>query len=312
MAGCLCDSDGMVPVPFIDAHAHLWDLAGSIRYPWLTAPFRKGPNGSVEAIARNYLISDYLTDARRWNVKGLVHVDAAAAPANTLDETIWLEGIAAEHGMPNGIVAFASLHDPDVESVLKAQAAHVRVRGIRQIVNWHADPLRSFTSRDLTQDDHWRNGFGLLGRYGLSFDLQCYPGQMVGLAPLFERHPEIPIVVNHLGMPVATDPDGFKQWRQGLKALAALPHVAIKLSGVGFIYRDWTTAMIRPLLLEVIDLFGTRRCLFASDFPTDKLFGSFDRHLEAYNDIVADFSEDERRSLFSRNANRIYHLGIEL
>ena len=305
--------NSVAPIPFIDAHAHLWDLGGAIRYPWLTPPFRDdGPSGGIASIAHDYLLSDYLMDARRWNVKGFVHVDAAADPAHALDETKWLEDIAAEAGMPNAIIAFAPLHDPNVESLLKAQAAHAHVRGVRNTVNWHPDPSRSFVPRDLTQDDRWRHGFGLLGRYGLSFDLQCYPGQMQGLAPLIERHPEIPVVIDHLGMPVATDPDGFGQWRKGLKALAALPHVAIKLSGVGFIYRDWTTERIRPLLLEVIDLFGVHRCLFASDFPTDKLFASFDRHLDAYHEIVADFSEDELHSLFSRNTNRIYRLGIEL
>ena len=305
--------EAMEPIRFIDAHAHLWNLSGPIRYPWLTPPFREdGPGGSIEPIAHDYLLSDYLTDARRWNVKGFVHIDAAADAANALDETIWLEGIAAKEGMPNAIIAFAPLHDPDVESVLRAQAAHSHVRGIRNTINWHPDPLRRFAPRDLTQDDQWRHGFSLLGRYGLSFDLQCYPGQMPGLAPLIERHPEIPVIIDHLGMPVASDSDGFGQWRQGLKVLAALPHVAIKLSGVGFIYPDWTIERVRPLMLEVIDLFGAHRCLFASDFPTDRLFASFDRHLDAYHEIVADFSEDERHSMFSRNTNRVYRLGIEL
>lgn len=299
-------------IPFIDAHAHLWDLHGAIRYPWLTPPFNDGPGGSIKLIANDYLLDDYQADARRWNVKGLVHVDAAADPAQATDETRWLEGIAATHGMPNAIVAFAPLNDPDVESALKAQATYSHVRGVRQILNWHADASRRFTARDLTQDEQWRRGFGLLGRYNLSFDLQCYPGQMLALAPLFERHPEIPVIIDHLGMPIASDPDGFVQWRQGLKALAALPHVAIKLSGVGFIYPDWTTDRLRPLLLEVINLFGIHRCMFASDFPTDKLFASFDRHLDAYHQIVADFSEEERHCLFNRNANRVYRLGIQL
>ena len=113
-----------VAIPFIDAHAHLWDLGGAIRYPWLTPPFRDGPGGSIEPIAHDYLLCDYLQDARRWNVQGLVHVDAAADPANALDETRWLEGIAAAEGMPTAIVAFAPLHDPHVESLLQAQAAH--------------------------------------------------------------------------------------------------------------------------------------------------------------------------------------------
>jgi predicted TIM-barrel fold metal-dependent hydrolase len=66
----------------------------------------------------------------------------------------------------------------------------------------------------------------------------------------------------------------------------------------------------RAYVVEAIDLFGTDRAMFASDFPTDKLFGSFAQHLDAYAAITADFSEDERRALWGRNADRIYRLGL--
>jgi predicted TIM-barrel fold metal-dependent hydrolase len=299
-------------IPFVDAHTHLWDLS-QIHYPWLSPPFADdGPNGSVEPIARDYGVAEYRAALARWNVVGAVHVDAGADPAQALDETHWLEGIAAEHGLPNAIVAYAALDDPDVETQLAAQAAFPHVRGIRQIVNWHADPGRSYTPRDLMQDARWQAGYASLAEHGLSFDLQCYPAQMPGLAPLIGRHPGTPVIVNHLGMPVLSDPDGIEEWRKGLRALAALPHVAIKLSGLGFITRDWTPESVRPFLLEAIDLFGTHRCMFASDAPTDTLFAPIDRYFETYHALVADFSEDERRTLFGRNANRIYRLGLNL
>ncbi|MEG3163356.1 amidohydrolase family protein [Sphingomonas sp. PB2P19] len=297
-------------IPFVDAHIHLWDLA-QIHYAWLTPPFAEdGPNGSVAAIAKDYGLADYRADLAKWNVVGAVHVDAGADPAQALDETRWLEGLG--DALPTGIVAYAPLDDPAVEPLLAAHAAFPRVRGIRQIVNWHTDPLRTYTPSDVTQDDQWWAGFGLLGKYGLSFDLQCYAGQMAGLAPLIARHPEIPVIINHLGMPVVSDPDGLAEWRHGLRTLAAIPHVAIKLSGLGFLDRHWTFDQVRPFLLEAIDLFGTERCLFASDAPTDTLFAPVDRYLDAYHTIAADFAEDERRAMFARNANRIYRLGLDL
>ncbi|WBO21943.1 amidohydrolase family protein [Sphingomonas abietis] len=302
----------MTDIPFIDAHVHLWDLAG-IRYPWLNPPFDDGgPNGSTESIARNYLLDDYLADAARWNVKGIVHIDAGADPAQALDETRWLEGIAAGQGMPNAIVAFAPLDKPEAEMILERQAAHPHVRGIRQIVNWHRNPMRTYSPADVTQSDDWWHGFGLLARHGLSFDLQCYAGQMAGLAPLIARHPDIPVIINHVGMPIPSDREGITRWRHGMRTMAQYPHVCTKLSGVGFIYRDWTMEQIRPYLLEAIDIFGPDRCLFASDSPTDKLFAPFDRYLDAYHAIVAGFSEDEQRAMFGRNANRVYRLGLDI
>jgi predicted TIM-barrel fold metal-dependent hydrolase len=299
-------------IPFVDAHVHLWDLA-LIRYPWLTPPFDdSGPNGSTASIAHDYSLDRYLADAGRWDVRGVVHIDAGADPAQALDETRWLEGMAKSRGLPSAIVAFAPLDDPKVDALLEQHAAHPHVRGIRQIVNWHVDPVRTYTPSDITQNDAWWAGFGRLAAYGLSFDLQCYASQMAGLAPLIARHHDVPVIINHVGMPIPSDPEGLTRWRHGMRTLAQYPHVCTKLSGVGFIHRHWTTEQIRPFLLEAIEIFGVERCLFASDSPTDKLFGPFDTHLEAYHAIVADFPLDDRRRMFGGNANRVYRLGLEL
>ncbi len=296
-------------LPFVDAHVHLWDL-DLIAYPWLSAPFdEEGPNGSVEPIAQTYLLDHYLADAEGWDVRGIVHVDAGAEASAALAETEWLQAMADEKGMPNAIIAFAALDDPNVETLLSAHARHPNVRGIRHIVNWHSDPRRTYSQRDVTGDEAWQRGFALLERFELSFDLQAYPAQFTALATLIARHPETQVIINHTGMAV---PAEWQEWRAGMRALAALPNVAVKLSGMGFTYRPWTLAQLRPYLLEAIDMFGTARAMFASDFPTDRLFGSFADHLDAYDDITSVFSDDERRDLWGRNANRIYRLGLAL
>ncbi|WP_066725889.1 amidohydrolase family protein [Sphingomonas pituitosa] len=296
-------------LPFVDAHVHLWDL-DRIAYPWLTPPFSDdGPNGSVEPIARTYLLDDYLADAAGWDVRGIVHVDAGAAPEAALAETEWLQATADARGLPNAIIAFAPLDDPQVDALLAAHARHPAVRGIRHIVNWHPDPRRSYTPRDVTQDEAWAQGFALLAKHGLSFDLQAYPGQFAGLARLIARHPEVQVILNHAGMAV---PGEWEAWRAGMRALAALPNVAVKISGMGFTHRPWERADIQPYVLQTIDQFGTDRVMFASDFPTDKLFGSFAAHLDAYDSCTAGFTDAERGAMFAGNANRLYRLGLQL
>ncbi|MBC9031883.1 amidohydrolase family protein [Sphingomonas sp. JC676] len=302
----------MRDLPFIDAHVHLWDLK-RIRYPWLMPPFSDdGPNGSVEPIAHTYLLPDYLADAEGWDVRGIVHVDAGAVPEAALDETDWLQDMANAKGMPNAIIAFAALDDPNVDTLLQAHAQRRNVRGIRHIVNWHPDPRRTYTPRDVTRDDAWQQGFALLAKHGLSFDLQAYPGQFAALARLIERHPGIPVILNHCGMMVPSDPQGRREWRAGMTALAACPSVSVKISGIGFAYRPWDIEQARGYVRDTIDIFGTHRAMFASDVPTDKLFGSFDRHLQTYRTIVSDMTTEEQRALFADNANRVYRLGIAL
>lgn len=302
----------MNDIPFVDAHVHFWDLA-RLRYDWLSPPFADdGPNGDVSAIARTCRPDDYRAEMAQWNVRGAVHIDAGARPEQARDETVWLEGLAETTGLPDGIVAYADLAAPSVDDALAWQARSPRVRGIRQIVNWHPDARRRYTSRDLTLSPEWHRGFARLATHGLSFDLQCYPGQVAGLVPLLSRHDDVPVFVNHLGMPVLSDSDGIAQWRASIRALAALPHVAVKISGMGFAWRDWTEDRVRPLIREAIEVFGTDRVMFASDLPTDRLFGTVDRHLSAYHAIVADFSRDERCALFGGNANRLYRLDLDL
>lgn len=298
----------MFELPFIDAHVHLWDL-GHVRYPWLTPPFSDaGPNGSVEAIASDYLLGDYRAEAAAWNVVGMVHIDAGADPRDALTETDWLQWTADREGMPNAIVAFAALDSPNLATHLFDHARRRSVRGIRHIVNWHPDPSRTYKVRDVTRDAAWAAGFAQLRKYGFSFDLQAYPGQFPALAKLFAKHPETPVIVNHAGMGI----DGDDEWRANMKLLAALPQVSVKLSGLGFVYRPLDPAAVRARVLATIDLFGADRCMIASDFPTDRLFGSFDETMGNYAEAVADFSEDERRALFARNANRIYRLNLDV
>lgn len=302
----------MQDIPFVDAHVHYWELA-RIEYPWLAAPFDDvGPNGSVEAIARDYLPEAHLREVFPWSLAGAVHVEAGAAPARALAETDWLETVATRTGLPNAIVAHVALDGEDVETALAEQAARSRVRGVRQIVNWHPDPARTYGPVDRTLDERWERGFGMLARHDLSFDLQCYPGQTGGFVHIAERHPDVPIVINHLGMPVLTDPDGLQTWRDGMRRLAGLPQTAVKLSGLGFVRRSWTAAEMLPLLRETLDLFGTRRCMVATDLPTDRLFAPAERYREVYAELLGDLSDDERRDLMGRNANRIYRLDLSL
>jgi predicted TIM-barrel fold metal-dependent hydrolase len=298
----------MIDIPFVDAHVHLWDLS-RISYPWLTAPFNnEGPNGSVESIARTYLLDDYLADAARWNISGIVHIEAGAVASSAVEETSWVQALADARNLPSAIVGFAALDSPNLQGLLEQHASHRSMRGIRHIVNWHEDRRWTYTPHDVTRDPQWEKGLGMLSRYGLSFDLQCYPGQMLHLAEIISRHRDTQVILNHAGMPVDRDPSGKDQWRRGMRALAALPNVATKLSGYGFVHRFWSVDQIAPYMLETIEMFGVSRCMFASDFPTDKLFGSFDRHLEAYHAIVKEFSHAERCNMFARNAERIYRL----
>jgi predicted TIM-barrel fold metal-dependent hydrolase len=200
------------------------------------------------------------------------------------------------------------LNDPNVEALLAEHASHRNVRGIRQILNWHPDPKKTYTPRDLLVDPPWQRGFALLRKYGLSFDLQIYPGQMRAAAQLAARHPDTQIIINHTGMPVDRDVAGQQAWRAGLQALAQQPNVAVKISGLAMLDWQWTTGSLRPFVQQTLEIFGPGRCLFASNFPVDRLFGAFARQYSAYQSLITSLSAAERAQVFATNAERIYRI----
>ena len=167
----------------IDPHHHLWDL-GHNKYPWLQerllAPRLEGDVRPIAGLPAE----DYLADARNQNVVKSVHVETGWDPEDPVGETTWLQGIADKHGFPHGIVARATLDAPNVEQVLEGHARHKNVRGIRHAVNWHPDTTKTYVNRpDLIRRRRGDGGWAAR-RFGLSFDLQLYPAQMVGAAAL--------------------------------------------------------------------------------------------------------------------------------
>jgi len=131
---------------------------------------------------------------------------------------------------------------------------------------------------------------------------------MATAAAIAGRHPDIPIIVNHAGLPTDRDAAGLAVWRDGLRRLAALPQVSIKISGLGIVDRAWTLQSISPIVRECIDVFGVDRAMFASDFPVEKVHGAFGAFYAAFDAITRHFSTDDRDRLFARTAEAVYRI----
>lgn len=295
------------PHRVIDPHIHLWDLSTGL-YPGLETPSTDFA-GDNAPIARSYLLDEFLGEAGdAVEILGAVHVEAF--PSDPVAETRALQAVADQAPMPVVVVGHADLSAPDFDAVLEGHLAHPAFRGIRQVLNRHADPLYNYVARDFMDDPAWQRGFARLGGLGLSFDLQLYPHQTRQAADLAAKHPETPIILNHAGMWADRHLAGWREWRDGLRMLAARDNVSVKISGFGMFDHQWSVESIRPLVLEVLDAFGTGRAMFASNFPVDKLHGDYPTLWAAFDAIAADLSESERAALFRDNAARIYRIPV--
>ncbi len=295
----------------IDPHHHLW-REETRNYPWMEA------DSTVEVLwgrpadlPRNYLTENLLEDFKNQNVVKSVHVQCEHDHTRPVEETKWLQSVAeapGSGGFPHGIVGFANFAEPDIEEVLEGHCRYPNIRGIRQILNVHEDPIKTHADRDYLKDDTWRQNFSLLKKFNLTFDLQLYYQQMEDAASLARENSDILLILNHAGMPADRDEDGLRGWRKGIQTLADCPNMVAKISGLGMCDRHWTVESVRPFVLDVIEDFGVERCMFASNFPVDKLFSSFDAVWDAFKEITADFSETEKAALFHDNAELYYRL----
>ena len=125
-------------------------------------------------------------------------------------------------------------------------------------------------------------------------------------ADLCRAYPDTQLILNHTGLPADRSAEGVSGWKRALRALAACPNAAIKISGLGVPGRRWTVDLNRDVVLSAIEIFGVARAMFASNFPVDGLCATFDETYSGFRAIAAQFSASEQRALFHDNAVRIY------
>ena len=291
----------------VDAHHHLWDPvtnASGIGYAWLRDIGAPKPFGDPTPIQRDYLAPEYLAETAH-EIAGSVHVQCDGAIPDPVAETAWLEGVAQRHGVPGAIVGFVDLSDPDAPDVVaRHRAASPRFRGVRQIIaRTEGRPDISFAPRELLDDPTWRRNYARLAASGLSFDLQLHPAQMARAAAFVAEHPGVPVVIDHAGSPHDRSSSGMREWRDGMAALAALPHVHCKISGLGMFASDWFDGGMEPVIDGVVELFGPERTMWGSNFPVDSLFGGMDRAIDA---VAARLDGDAANAVFAGTAREFY------
>ena len=222
-------------------------------------------------------------------------MQAAIGSKDPVKETEWLEEAAERTGFPHAIVAHADLRAPDVESVLERHCEFPRMKGIRD-----------FSYGDFLVADDFHRGYALLEKYNLHASIAAQCQDMDKLAALANKFPNTVIVIDHAGNPAERTPEYFELWKKGMATAATAENIIIKISGLGMGDHNWTVDSIRPYVLGCIEAFGVERSIFATNWPVDSLFSDYDTLIDAYTEIIADFSDDEKRDLFARNTESLY------
>jgi L-fuconolactonase len=310
----------------IDAHHHLWGPG----VPW------EPPT---------YLLDDFTADLESGHrVTATVYVEchsryrpdgpAELRPVGETEFAVSMAAAAAARGIGTriaaGIVAHADLTVGDaVDRVLDAheEAGQGRLRGIRHMV---APPLHKPTEDPgLLRDRGFRRGLARLAARELAFEVYALQTQLGDVVAAAQAVPELTFVIDHLGgifglgELAGRHNELWARWQDDIAALSRLQNTYLKLSGLGTEYAGFgwherctppTSAQIadetRKYYAHAIECFGVQRCLFASNFPPDRLGGSYRTLWNVFKRITCGCSRDEKAALFHGTAAALYRLGI--
>jgi predicted TIM-barrel fold metal-dependent hydrolase len=291
-----------VTEPFTDAHVHFWDhsLPG-MRWRFLEPDFEHPRlKGTQRLDAPRYGPSELLAEAGAERPAKVVHIQCAMQPLpHPTQETDWLEQLADTHGYPHAIVAGCRLREPDAGDVLAANAESPRFRGVRDL-----SVMSAFETGEV------EGAFDAADAHGASVELMLSMEHYDSVARVAERWPGVTIVLGHAGQPLARDPDYLGRWSAALTELAAnSPNVVLKLSAIASSSDpDWTVESVKACVLPAIAAFGADRCLFASNWPIDRLYGTYPRLLAAYRQIASELTPADRAAVLHETADRVYRI----
>jgi L-fuconolactonase len=276
----------------IDGHVHVWDLVVRDQ-PWTA--------GDLAPLHRSFTLADVADQRERAGIDGVVLVQTLAVA----EETPELLRLAGADPTVAGVVGWVDLTSADVSEHLcrlQAEPYGDRLVGIRHLVQSEADP------RWLCRPDV-RRGLSAVADAGLAYDLLILPHQLPAAHETAAALPELRFVVDHLAKPaIATGQ--IEPWAPGLRALASLPNVACKLSGMvtEADWTSWTVEQLRPYAESVLEAFGADRVLFGSDWPVCTLAAGYDEVVRTAEQLVEGLDPVEREAVFGGAARTAYRL----
>jgi L-fuconolactonase len=282
------------PTRVVDAHVHIWDPARTDWYPYLSHP-QAPDSADASRMFRPFDVDTYRTEAAGWNVEKFVNV-AAATGRHSIEETIELDGAAPARGGPDAIIGGIPPTDTVAEALelLDRQMTAPRFRGVRPMGRY-AGPLPEAGVLD-----------GLRER-NLLFELMSHPDQLQVAAKQLARFDDLVVVVEHTGWPRSSSDEERALWREGIDALSGLGNnVVCKLSGLAMPLEAMSVDAFAPWLEYAIEAFGVDRCMFASNFPVDSMYGTFDELYAVFSAVTAGLDSESRLKLFAGNAESIY------
>ncbi|MCB0559929.1 MAG: amidohydrolase family protein [Lewinellaceae bacterium] len=273
----------------IDAHQHFWRYNSSA-YAWI--------NEELNLLQRDFMPPGLEILFRQNGIDGCVAVEARGSE---LENSFLLE-LAREFHFIKGVVGWLDLRAGQLSTRLDYYRQFPAIKGFRYNVQMEEDV--NFLLRP-----KWLTGMQVLASFDFTFDLLVFPHQLGAALELAKRFPNQQFVIDHLAKPYIKD-GFFDGWAVLMKAMAVLPNVWCKVSGMvteanwsGWKYEDFV-----PYLSHLFECFGPGRLMFGSDWPVCLLAAEYGQVKGILERFMEPLSEEAKQKVWADNAIEFYQL----
>ena len=274
----------------IDSHHHLWEYSAE-EYGWIS--------DQMEVIRRSFGAAELRDVAAGSEVDGFVSVQAR----QTLEETDALLRVADSEPLILGVVGWVPLMSPEIADVLDQYADANRLYGVRHVVQDEPDV------QFILGEDFNRGVSQLLDR-NLIYDVLIYARHLNATIEFIDRHPQQPMVLDHIAKPTIHRQHFDNQWRDSFLELAKRDNITCKFSGVVTEIRDsqWDIETVRPYWDTALEAFTPKRLMFGSDWPVCLLQSEHSQWTNLVRELASELSPSEQEDFFANNAIQTYGL----
>jgi len=272
----------------LDSHVHFWRIGG---------PGQVWPDADWPKLHRDFLPAELHSETAGLDLIGGVLVQSQADDR----DTDWL--LTLEDSAILAIVGWVDLSHPDAPRRIADLAGHPKLRGLRPMLQGIAD-TEWMLRADLAP------AVEAMIAHGLRFDALVEPRHLPTLHQFATRWPALRIVIDHAAKPHAARGE-LDPWQADIAALATLPNVWCKLSGLrteqgpGQPYAE-----LRPYVAHLIACFGDR-LMWGSDWPVLHHAGDgYHDWVDASLDLIGPMTPDAVGRLFQGAARDYYAIDV--
>ncbi|MDP4300493.1 amidohydrolase family protein [Leptothrix discophora] len=294
--------------PRVDAHQHLWRLARG-DYRWLRADVP-----ALAPIHRDFEPDDLLPLLQAHGVSQTVLVQAADSEA----ETEYMLQLATLHGWIGGVVGWVDLSRRESVPALRRWAGHPKFKGVRPM-------LQDLPEADWIARLPHPEVMACIADLGLRVDALVQPWHLSHLLRFLDRHPDLPVVIDHAAKPQLASrdeaggwhADWAQPWRAGMTELASRPGLHCKVSGLlteadGAARAGGAAGRqaLQPVWHLLRSTFGPQRLIWGSDWPVLNLAADYAAWIALSDELMQDLSPEEQRAIRHDNAVAFYGLTL--